>query len=350
MQFFWQGATVHNESVLMVARKGELPAARLAFPPTEIVSVMNARLDSTYEAGVDWTFASGTLRLTAQSRIPVMTEDEMYLPEYVPNVSMPKKGGGAVVFREGSFFHDRQIVVTYRHAGKWNGPRPVFADKSLTRTIGKLRKGEPLTMVLYGDSISEGANASAFTGVPPFMPIWGQMIVNELKRHYGSDVVFVNPSVGGTTSSWGKDNAASLVADERPDLVVIAFGMNDGSGTCNGDGVHPSVYKANIRSIVDTVRSGNPSAELILVGTTLPNEETFFLDQQPYYYEALCELAAEMPGVAAADLTGVHAELLKSKSFSDMTGNNVNHPNDYLSRWYAQFVFCMLAKGGGFTR
>ncbi|GGD82366.1 hypothetical protein GCM10010911_45610 [Paenibacillus nasutitermitis] len=119
--------------------------------------------------------------------------------------------------------------------------------------------------------------------------------------------------------------------------------MNDGSGTGIGDGVTPSAFKANIRSIVNTVRSVNPAAEFILAGTTLPNPETFFLDQQPYYFEALRELASEMPGVAAADMTGVHAELLKTKSFGDMTGNNVNHPNDFLSRWHAQFVFGMLA-------
>lgn len=346
MRFFWQGQTVHHESVLMIARKGEIPHARLAYAPTEILSVMSTRLDAEYEAGVDWTFDNGKLRLTERSRIPCLTEEEMYPSRHVPLESMPKKGGGAVLFREGSFFHDRQIVVTYRHADKWNGPLPVYAERSLPGTIGKLRMGDPLSMVLYGDSISVGANASGYTGVPPYRPIWGQMVADELKRHYGSDISFSNPSVGGMTSSWGKDNAASLVASRRPDLTVIAFGMNDGSGTCKRDGMKPSAFKANIRSIMDTVRSDNPIAEFILVGTTLPNEETFFLDQQPYYYEALRELAAEMPGVAAADLTGVHAELLKSKSYSDMTGNNVNHPNDYLSRWHAQFLFGMLARRG----
>lgn len=347
MQPFWQGDTVRNESALIVARDGELPEARLMYPPTEIVAVKNARLDTEYEEGVDWTFENGKLRLTAQSRIPFMTEDELYLPEYIPNDSMPKKGGGAVLYREGSFFHDRQIAVTYKHAGTWNGPRPAFAGSSLPLTIGKLRAGEPVKLVLYGDSISVGANASGFSGVPPHLPTWGQMVVGALERHYSADIAFVNPSVGGTTSAWGKDNAAALIAGERPDLVIVAFGMNDGSGTGIGDGTRPAAFQANIRSIIDTVRSANPDTEFILVGTTMPNGETFFLDQQPYYYEALRGLAAELPGVAAADMTGVHAELLKTKSFVDMTGNNVNHPNDFLSRWQAQFVFGMLADRSG---
>lgn len=31
-----------------------------------------------------------------------------------------------------------------------------------------------------------------------------------------------------------------------------------------------------------------------------------------------------------------------AKSFADMTGNNVNHPNDFLARWYAQYIVGML--------
>ncbi|MBB6734380.1 DUF5722 domain-containing protein [Cohnella zeiphila] len=344
---FWQGDTVVNESVLMVDQGDGLPEGRFMYPPTEIVSVKNARLDTEYEEGVDWTFEDGAFRLTAQSRIPYMTEDEMVLPEYIPNESMPRLGGGAVLYREGSFFHDRQIVITYKHVGAWNGPVPKFDEASLPKTIGKLRAGAPVKLALYGDSISVGANASGYTGVPPYLPIWGRMTANALERYYHTDITFVNPSVGGTTSTWGKDHAAALVASEHPDLVIIAFGMNDGSGTGIGDGVRPSVFKENIRSIIDTVRAVNPAAEFILVGTTLPNPETFFLDQQPYYNAALNELASGMEGVAAANLTGVHAELLKTKSFGDMTGNNINHPNDFLSRWYAQFVFGMLADRPG---
>lgn len=79
-----------------------------------------------------------------------------------------------------------------------------------------------------------------------------------------------------------------------------------------------------------------------MVGTTLPNAETIFYDQQPYYYDKLVEIANAYNGVATANMTGVHMELLEQKAFIDMTGNNVNHPNDFLSRWYAQFVFGML--------
>ncbi|XID92994.1 DUF5722 domain-containing protein [Paenibacillaceae bacterium WGS1546] len=340
---FWEGNTMLNESVLMVSRNHELPETRLLFQPTEIVSVRSARLDREYREGIDWVWEDGKLRLTEQSRIPYLTYDEMYPAQYVQDVSMPKIGGGAVIYREGSYFHDRQIVVTYKHEGNvWQGPVPQAADQRLPKTFGQLRQGKPLTMVLYGDSISVGANASSFSQAPPYLPIWGRMVADGLARGYGSEITFINPSVGGTTSAWGKDNAQELVADEKPDLVILAFGMNDGAGSGQGDGTSPEQFKANIQSMIDTIRADNPTVEFILVGTTLPNAETFFLDKQSAYYAVLEQLADSLDGVAAANMTGVHQELLKFKSFSDMTGNNINHPNDFLSRWYAQFVLGML--------
>jgi hypothetical protein len=42
--------------------------------------------------------------------------------------------------------------------------------------------------------------------------------------------------------------------------------------------------------------------------------------------------------VAVADVTSVWGELMKTKRFSDVSGNNVNHPNDFGHRVYAQVI------------
>jgi len=49
-------------------------------------------------------------------------------------------------------------------------------------------------------------------------------------------------------------------------------------------------------------------------------------------------VVSETPGSALADVTAVHSRLLASKRYVDMTGNNVNHPNDFLTRVYAMVV------------
>jgi hypothetical protein len=47
-------------------------------------------------------------------------------------------------------------------------------------------------------------------------------------------------------------------------------------------------------------------------------------------------------GVVVADMTAIHSYMLQSKRFIDMTANNINHPNDFLVRAYAQVVCTML--------
>jgi hypothetical protein len=46
--------------------------------------------------------------------------------------------------------------------------------------------------------------------------------------------------------------------------------------------------------------------------------------------------------VALADLTGVWTELLARKGYHDLTGNGVNHPNDFGHRLYAQVILGLL--------
>jgi len=56
----------------------------------------------------------------------------------------------------------------------------------------------------------------------------------------------------------------------------------------------------------------------------------------PQYRDALMRLSG--PGVAVADLTSMWADLLKIKKFVDLTGNGVNHPNDFAHRVYAEVI------------
>lgn len=41
-------------------------------------------------------------------------------------------------------------------------------------------------------------------------------------------------------------------------------------------------------------------------------------------------------GVAVTEFGSMHKCLLEKKRFIDMTGNNVNHPNDFLIRCHAK--------------
>ncbi|MBF0432221.1 MAG: SGNH/GDSL hydrolase family protein [Fibrobacteria bacterium] len=339
---FWSTDTMYNESVLMMSSDGGAPQAKLLFTPLDILSVKSSSLDVEYAEGVDWVWEDGVLKLLSGSSAVSLTEAELY-PSTPGGNTFPRAGGGYILYSEGNFFHGKQLAVTYTHeGGLWMGPVPVYQEKALANVIAKLKSGKKIKIVFFGDSITEGYNASGMlVGASPYTPSWAELVCANLNRYYTSSVTFLNTAKAGERSNWGLANVAALVTAHKPDLVVIAFGMNDGNQHIQ---MLPETFKSNVQGMINNVRSQNPSAEFILVSTTLANSETAVAVKQAEYITVLNELASQ--GIVVADMTGAHAELLKHKDFKDMTGNNVNHPNDFLVRWYAQQVSGLLIPEG----
>lgn len=328
MQPFWKSKTMLNESVLMVSENEEAPEATLLFKPKKILSVTNAGLDTTYQEGIDWEYKNGKLKLLPGSKCVFMTDKQLY-PD---SARFPKINGGYVFHTEGTFFHRHQLAVTYKHRkNAWKGVIPQYRGTDLPKTTDKLKNRKKLHLLLFGDSIASGANASGVGNVAPYLPSFGALIASHLQDHYQTGIRFTNTAVGGQNSKWGAETARERVADHHPDLVIIAFGMNDGTGKMD-----PLKFRENTASIIRQTRDVNPDAEFILVATMLPNPESRFLGTQPQFKQVLDELTG--PGIIVTDMTTVHRELLKYKSYQDMTGNNINHPNDFLIRWYAQQI------------
>ena len=333
----WAGNEVLNESLLPVRDAlGAVSPMPLLYPAEEILSVRDAALAAEYQPGRDWTLADGRLAIPAGSRIPVMD----YLDYYPPaddGRCFPHSEGGFIRFGEGSYFHERQLAVSYRHGGGWDGPVPTDKTALLPRTAALLREGAAMNLLIFGDSICTGANASGVTGAPPYQKPWYELTAEGLRDHYRTaGIRLLNTSVGGKTSAWGRDTARENAAAQRPDLCVVGFGMNDGSGR-----VPPAEFIRNLTAIMDAVRADNPACEFILIATTLANREVKgFLGCQADYLAPM--LALERTGVCVADMTSLHQALLRRKAFRDMTGNNVNHPNDFLSRAYAQLMLRTL--------
>ena len=328
MRPFWNSNKMVNESVLMQSINGQPPEARLLFKPKKILSVTNAALDTTYVEGIDWEFRHNKLVLIPGSKAKYMTDQQLY-PD---SARFPKIDGGYIFHTEGTFFHRHQLAVTYKHKKKaWKGLIPKYQGALLPVTTDKLQNKKKLHLLLFGDSISAGANASAAGNAAPNLPAFGDLVANHLKAYYQCEIQFTNTAVGGQNSKWGAETAKDRVAAHHPDLVIIAFGMNDGTGRMD-----PLKFKENIASIMSQTKVANPAAEFILVATMLPNPESKFTGTQPRFKQVLEELSG--PGVIVTDMTAVHHELLQHKSYQDMTGNNINHPNDFLMRWYAQQI------------
>ena len=106
-----------------------------------------------------------------------------------------------------------------------------------------------------------------------------------------------------------------------------------------------SVMRATILDHFGPARAASAlaaTATAILVAPMLGHGEWTATPREmfPKYRDELKKLADE--GVALADVTAVWELMLKNKHDLDLTGNGLNHPNDFGHRLYAQAVLSVL--------
>lgn len=339
---FWESTTMDGESVLFVRESNDkAPEASLLFEPTKILSVCSSSGETTYVEGQDYVWKPGTkqISLPAGSRIVSKTAQDLRRQPGSQQYRLTHRdGNGEIMFGGGHEYHDMQTLVTYTHQpGQWAGPAAKFAGDQLPKTIEKLASKKPITVALLGDSISTGCNASGWANAAPFQPPYQDLLVRNLEEAYGTKVTLKNFAVGGTDTGWGVSNVPKLI-EVHPDLVILAFGMNDAAGRPAKD------YQANISTMIDLISKANSDTEFILVATMLGNRDWVTLNQQlfPQYRDALAQLCRK--GVVLADMTTMWDEMLKHKQDRDLTGNGVNHPNDFGHRVYAQVLSALLIR------
>ena len=122
--------------------------------------------------------------------------------------------------------------------------------------------------------------------------------------------------------------------------MLLAEGMNI-KVLLLPDGDDPDSFASNMQRMARGLKSKYSDVEVMIISTMLPNYDAYkFYGQQVNFHDALMEYEKE--GIAIVNVTGVHAGLLEYKAYADMTGNNINHANDYLARVYAQTLLKTL--------
>ncbi len=327
----WSSKRMVNETIMPVSVQGNPAEARLLFTPSGKVTVRDYALDKTWQEGVDYNLVGNRIILTGKSGIPSVTEKQLYPDSPGGKFATTEScKGGTIAAQEG--MSDYQLAVSYDHAQPWTGPVPADGAGKLAVIKKKLQTGQPIKIALLGDSISFGASASK--SHPPYLPGWGQLLIRGLRNRFQSEITFVNPSRGGANSNWGVKVVPDFIIPEKPDLFIIAFGMNDANATS------AESYIANIKKIMAVVSAENPETEFILVASMMRNENWRPMELMRGYLPALKNLESEH--VAVADVWSVSEHILKTKRYCDISGNHINHPNDFMVRVYAQVTGALL--------
>lgn len=357
---FWEEGTMYNESLAMIQEGSEIYGT-LLFVPDRIISVVDVGLKKEYTEGVDYEWVEGTNRINwlEGSSIPYFFEGALLGLEeegsgtYVKNWdnsfdSTGRARLGNVLYCVGAFLYEKQICVTYEYDTAQVESQGIlytqYQGDKLPNTVEKLEKGEDLNVLFYGDSIFSGCDASGMYGREPRMPMMSELIEEEIERATGASVNMNNISVGGWTVENGlaalTGNVGNYNYSNRysgMDLMVLSFGMNNGNTSADS-------FKESTRKIIEQVRTQSPDVEVVLVSCMVPNPQAAgFYGNQRYFGAALKELAEE-ENCAVVDFFAVHESILEYKNYISTSGNNINHPNDWLIRVYAQNITAAIVE------
>ena len=111
------------------------------------------------------------------------------------------------------------------------------------------------TILIVGDSISAAFGLDTRLG-------WVSLLEQRL-RQQGYDDQVINASVSGDTSAGGLARLPALLAEHKPDVVIVELGGNDGLR-----GQLPAQLKQNLAGMID--QSLEVGAKVLLLGMQLP--------------------------------------------------------------------------------
>ena len=342
----YTGNVVYNETAMVLQNNdGSFDDVTLMYNIEKIYAVYDFRLMVKYEEGSDYVVKNGKLSFPKSSRIMNFKKNELYPSTSQPQLDNPGRGtvdglGDTpyVYFQGGSFMSEHQIAVTYRHTDAWKGETVKYKGNLIPKTAAKLKANQPVKMFALGDSITAGSDSSAATGILPKSPGYVLMAENALKNVYNYNLTYKNLGAGGTNSEGALSRAYAEIVGQNPDLVTIAYGMNDFRNSTE-------TFTSNIKKTIELIRTTHPDCEFLLISTMHPNPKCnlFAYNGNPdnnyiRFEKALLNLESSMTGVAVVPVTSMHNSLMTRKKYEDATGSNYNHPNDFMMRVYCQAV------------
>lgn len=204
------------------------------------------------------------------------------------------------------------------------------------KTLAKLRAGEKVKIVTWGDSVTQGGDASA-----PEHRYANVFVAGLRERFPKAKIEFANISAGGSNSrQWlfpekyvyrSRKISFQEIVDAQPDLVTIEF-VNDA-------GLSPQLVDEVYSDILN--RLAPTGAEVILITPHFTMWKMMKFDsmkgveQRPYVL-ALRDFA-ERKNIALADASARWEHLWKEGvPYTTLLLNTINHPEDRGHRLFAE--------------
>lgn len=206
----------------------------------------------------------------------------------------------------------------------WKSFVKVFGRDCVRRSRELLREGRPITIVCWGDSVTQGGSASA--PEKRYVDLLGSRLRLLCPQ---SDIRVINAGVGGSNSDSRRSGFDIEVLAHKPDLITVEF-VND----C---GFTPGKIMANYSEFITRTREKLPDVEFVII-----TPHFVMPSMMGGYHAAVAAMqqSAEANGAAVADAANIWANLHRvGIPYATLLANEINHPNDLGHEF---FVECLI--------
>ena len=235
--------------------------------------------------------------------------------------------------------HPMKFIVTGEDIFEIKQVKPVLPvnKDGVKNTLEKLKAKKDISIAFVGDSVTLGAEAGEWWS--DRSKTYTGLIVSGIKKKFGVKITEVPGYAGGGDTAGGVKLFSKDILPKKPDLVFIAFGLNDANGgKSNNPRITPGQYKKNILTMVKKAKEAGMDVILISPLQGTPFLGIKFDKTLPKYVEKLNEVAKE-ENVGFAD---VNTEWLNMADkgippYSQLH-NWMNHPGTFGHALYADVV------------
>lgn len=340
---YWLGNVIYNETV-MLTDDGNGITGKLQYNPVKILSVRDYTWKKEYSAS-DYSVNGNVISVGRNTSLPYLKSENFVgenlpsgyrLVDAVTNVETDVVKMGTTIYTEGSLIYGHQISVSYVY-----DPSDIVGETSVfnaPKTLAKLKAGEDITIAATGDSVMEGCSTSGHFNHEPNMPTYIELVREALEEEYGGKITLHNKAIGGQTSNLAasEDHIRTIVA-KRPDILFVHFGIND----C-GAKHSKNIYGDNLAYFIAKVQESLPDCEIVLIKAFPVHTGTYDMDLFEKYWKKLDDFCDDFNNVTTLDMYTPGMEMLKVKKYMDVTGNGINHLNDFSARLYAMYILNSL--------
>jgi lysophospholipase L1-like esterase len=295
----------------------------------------------------DTVFASYRYSLLRVDTVQVSADGRASLKPGAPHISAPVPPAADpdrvaiahvfVGYRATEITPEQIYPITETAAQAVTGSTP----GRIPKTLAKLRAGQPVTIVCWGDSVTAGGNASApdlryvdvfAAGLRARFP-QGKIEVRNISAGGSNSRQWLDPEKFAYRGLLGNANPARFehVLEAKPDLVTIEF-VNDA-------GLTPAQVEQTYSEILKRLEPGGTEAILITPHFTMWRMMGFTTmrdaEKRPYVL-AMREFAGKH-NVALADTSARWEHLAKEGlPYLTLLHNTINHPDDRGHRLFAE--------------